>query len=308
MLTIGLSTAAAVWWAQGAAARSAEWQQGQKAYQEGNYAEAAKQYNKVLETYPDNADLLTDLGRSYQQWGESDGKKFDFALNAYERAHAVRPDGRLSACMAYCWQRLGKTELAGHNLDAAQQQGFASAGFYNNLAYFYLKNGNKCDQAIEHLDKAISANGELRAAYHNRALAYVQKVIMSGGLNPPINKGPTTWPPCARRQAASRSSSVRFASAIKSALRDLRGGGSLEGFRDAARIWGLCTAYDPGDADQALTYLERAAKLGLAPSVLREDAVLQPLSGHERFQKLLTGQVAVQPTVPTTRIVDPWQQ
>ena len=150
---------------------------------------------------------------------------------------------------------------------------------------------------------AISANGELRAAYHNRALAYFQKVIMSGGLNPPINKGP------APANQGAQALHLKWLQQAKSDMQKaLRGGGSLEGFRDAARIWGLCTAYDPGDADQALTYLERAAKLGLAPSVLREDAVLQPLSGHERFQKLLTGQVAVQPTVPTTRIVDPWQQ
>jgi len=63
--------------------------QGVKAVESANYKKAIKLFNKVVATKPTNADAWNYLGFSNRKL-----KKFDLALNAYQKALAIDPKHR----------------------------------------------------------------------------------------------------------------------------------------------------------------------------------------------------------------------
>jgi serine/threonine protein kinase/Tfp pilus assembly protein PilF len=138
--------------------------QGRDAYSHGRYGEAILHYNQALEAEPSAAETLFLRGRAHQQFGH-----FDLALADFERSDDLAPDGRTKACMGYCANRLHQHTQAMHHYRQAIAAGYAPAAVFNNLGFSYLQ-ARQLDPAEEPLNRAVSLDDHLQAAFHNRAV------------------------------------------------------------------------------------------------------------------------------------------
>jgi serine/threonine protein kinase/Tfp pilus assembly protein PilF len=151
--------------------------QGREFYRQGQYDKAVAAFDDALETDNDNPELFFARGRAYQQMGKTDA-----ALRSYEAAdkHLSVDDrpkrhGLICACRAYCFN------LSGHQLEAvdyyqkAINAHFDNAMIHNNLGFSYANTSNKLEAERE-LTVALQLDGNLQAAFYNRALLHVNDV------------------------------------------------------------------------------------------------------------------------------------
>jgi tetratricopeptide (TPR) repeat protein len=156
--------------------------QGRDAYSHGRYGEAIQHYNQALEAEPTAAQTLFLRGQAHKQLGH-----FDLALADFERSEELAQDGRTEACMGYCANRLHQHTQAMHHYRQAIAAGYAPAAVFNNLGFSYYQ-ARQLDRAEEPLNRAVSLDDRLQAAFHNRALldgrraAGTPKVIPSQGI------------------------------------------------------------------------------------------------------------------------------
>jgi serine/threonine protein kinase/Flp pilus assembly protein TadD len=154
--------------------------QGREFYRLGKYDKAVEAFDRALETDNDNADFFFARGRAYQQMGKTDA-----AMRSYEAADtryldAGDPDARhglVCASRAYCLNLSEHPKQAIELYKQAINAHFDNALIHNNLGYSYsvTRDANNSDEskaAVRELTIALQMDGNLQAAYHNRALLH----------------------------------------------------------------------------------------------------------------------------------------
>lgn len=121
----------------------------------GNFREAERLYHRALELEPNNAIAMNDLGMIYARQG-----MFDNALVRLNQAVQLQPSNlRYRNNIAIVLIDAGKPDQAFGHLVAVH--GEATAHY--NLA-FLLSRRNRNDQAVAHLQQALSKNPQLTPA------------------------------------------------------------------------------------------------------------------------------------------------
>ena len=91
--------------------KAGDYENGVKAVEAANYKKAIKLFNKVVAAKPTNADAWNYLGFSNRKL-----KRFDLALNAYQKALTIDPDHRGAN------EYLGELYLQTDNLEKARER------------------------------------------------------------------------------------------------------------------------------------------------------------------------------------------
>jgi serine/threonine protein kinase len=258
---------AAVVWQATPAAPPSPLEEGQRAYRERRYEDAVGHFREVLKSKPADADAWFALGRAYQQWGESDDAKYAQALDAYQRATDLHPAGATDACMGYCLYRTRQSALGMYRFQQAEEKGYQSAAFANDLGYMHLADAHP-DKALPHLDKALKDNRRLQAAYHNKAYAFYMMVMSKGGHRPPRTETPAKKLAADTNREWLREAGTNIAAALDC------GSAPSELLVDAALVYAARASFDVADADQALAYLQKAADQGLDPAYFANNILL----------------------------------
>ncbi len=293
--------------AHGASLRRS-WEEGQSAYKDKRYEDAIGHYRDYLKSHPDEANAWFALGRAYQHWGDSDETKFAQAMDAYQRAGQHQPNGTADACIAYCLYRTKQFNYAKHFMLQAEKQGYQSAEFSNDLGYMCINDGDY-DAALTHLDKALKENRRLQAAYHNKAIVYLNKALRNGGHRPPGSN------PGAQEAAKQNREWVAEAKQNIAAALDC-GSPRVELLRDAAQVYAASAIHAPDDCPEVVKLLDRAAREGLDPATFKDNLLLfnayrwQGLSATSLTRMKALNDVFAQAghgkvLPPTVRLVDP---
>src|SRR5262249_4962311 len=150
-----------------------QYHRGWEAYRRGQYEQAVQTFSQVLDARPEHAWAFFARGRAHQRLGNLEEAKAD-----YGRADQLVTDGRIKACLGYCWNCLGNHRAAWWYYEKAIEVGYTSAEVYNNLGYSYLeftKPPPRLDKAQISLDLALELNHSFQEALHNRALLDLAK-------------------------------------------------------------------------------------------------------------------------------------
>lgn len=168
-LVVACSAAGIKTWSEREPYPVREFRRGAAEFESGRYPAAIACFNRALESDATYVPALIARGRAFQERGD-----FASALRDYSAADPDSRDGRLLAARAYClWKLDYPSEAVTRSLQAIDA-GFATAEVFNNLGHFYSK-AWKFDKARESLGQAIARNGNLQAAYHNRAAVELQQ-------------------------------------------------------------------------------------------------------------------------------------
>ncbi len=127
--------------------------------------------------------LIKSTGRpviARAQARESTWPRYDAAISDFNDIK-LDVDGRIKACLAYCYgvrQNYPSAILTGQQAVAA---GFATPEVFNNLGNSLLEKG-RWDQAADCFDKSIKLAPNLAIAYHNRIRLGIQFALRDGVL------------------------------------------------------------------------------------------------------------------------------
>jgi serine/threonine protein kinase len=258
---------------------------GLAAYRAGDHRQAVIALSEALAAQPNLTSAWYARARAYQRSDE-----FALALADYEKAYKAAPDGRTAACIGYCFLRRLDPARAQFYFEASLAKGYGTAAVYNNLAYCYLSQ-RKLEEAKANLDRALDLDLGMQAAWHNRAVYALHKVIREthGWPNPNFAKEHQTL-------------LIQGLQDVETAL--LLGPGTDELHYNTAQLLAL-TRQKPDWADKALTHLEEAVRKGRNPGLWKDDVTVIALRGHPRFQALLEQKASTASTPPSARLVDP---
>jgi tetratricopeptide (TPR) repeat protein len=325
-------------WLLSPAARA--YNRGQEAYRRGDFAQAADDFTQALEADPKmRTAALFARGRAYQQRGDQeDFKYFNLALADFVLVEQLAPEGKVNACMGYCYNRqsfhrdaiyqytlarcaafrvlgastvglLGTPPGPGPYPAAAalfpgraRDVPFESPELLNNLGYCYHKTG-QLEKARQILDLATRLGPGLEAAYHNRALLHFQKALnLKRRVVEAARKGVPPEPAVA----------PEFERTLKAGLADIDqavklGPPSGELYFSAARLYALAAGLlEP--PEKGIEFLRRALTCGANLADLKADVALGPLWEDPRGQALFHNPPAREPQQPlrgSPRLADP---
>ena len=134
------------------------------AHREGKLEEAARLYEVVLKTQPNNLDANNNLGLLLYSFG-----RLDEAEISYKKAIELKPDfAEAHSNLGMIRQKLGKIEEAVTSYKKAIEFKPDFAEAYNNLANV-LKDLGKLDEAVISYNKAIDLKPDFAEAYNNLA-------------------------------------------------------------------------------------------------------------------------------------------
>jgi hypothetical protein len=150
-----------------------------KAYQMGDTQRGVKECDRAIEADPKYHQAWFVRGWMRKQLGAASPGTHESQSNFAEAAVDFRtadqlfPMGVTKACLGYCRNQYGEhhPEAKLHYLNAIQA-GFGTPEVFNNLGYTFLRLNLDADyhpRAEENLTAALDLNGNLQAAYHNRA-------------------------------------------------------------------------------------------------------------------------------------------
>ena len=216
---------------------------GGKAYLAGNYDEADKYFNRVVESSGPKdrvADAYFWQGQACLKLGRDSD-----AVTCFREVNKLRLDGKTTACHAYACARKGLRTDCINLSKYAINAGFATAEVYNNLGYAYWREG-EFDKSIEVLDRAIKLKPGLQPAYYNRA-----------------------WTEFLWHRAQGRPLDVRAAQDIDVVIRGRSG--NAYAFYDAALIYSRLGEDPDQYRERIAEYLCRALRLGVDPDLVREN-------------------------------------
>jgi serine/threonine protein kinase len=272
---------------------------------EGKFAEAVELYAKALETKPRDAALYFARARAYQQMGKVDPANYRLAIQDYEQAELLEPNGRNLACMGYCYNLLG-----GHSKEAkgfyerAHSAGFYTAEVANNLGYTHVQL-RQYPLARKNLDEATALHNKSGTAFHNRALACLLDAaakmrVLETWSN---SKGEKKILLCKKLR-------VEIEGLLQLGMGDLEaarrlGSSSAEFEFNAACLYGEAMRFDPKWVDSALEHLQAAIDKGMDASQALGDVAFDPVRNDPRFQKLLNAPASQTRPAPLILIVDP---
>ncbi len=297
VLLTTLATAGLLWSARSPYAVR-ELNRGLDAYRQGEDGRAVEHFTEALRADPYLTRAVFARGRAYQRLGEANGDNFGLALADYQRADRLAPDGRTRACMGYCLNRLDLPRDAILLYRQAVEAGFAPAAVFNNQGYSHLQLGELA-AARRSLDRALALDPALRAAFHNRALMYLQAVSAPGAAG---GQGPgAAWADLSKeheRLLKKGSADIDRAIAL--------GPATAKVYYDAARLRTLAIT-EADSVEQALSYLQRAVEHGHNPEHLANDPAFTRLMEASRFQALIRLQPRSHPPQQARRLLEPLQ-
>jgi serine/threonine protein kinase len=161
-----------------------ETRRGQESYQRRDFADAVQHFTRVLQSDPENAEVLYARGRAHQQraaldWYSKRGRtEIALGLADYEASDRLAEAGRTKACMAYLLAKDGNFGPAERLYEDAIKDEHPHPHVWNNLgdvrrrlARRFADMGN----AEEALFSALKADPGLQAAWYNLALIELQK-------------------------------------------------------------------------------------------------------------------------------------
>lgn len=214
-----------------------------------------------MERPPETGTEYRSRGMESLRGGKPEAARADF-LSAHERTG----DSNDLALAAYCYSLTGDQDTAIEWNRKAIDGGADTPEVRTNLAAALIK-ASKFDEALVHLDAALSRSSDLRAARYNRALARYQLALKFTGKP---------------KQKELLQGAVDDISAVLSLEP-----ASAELHADAARIFALASPTDAALADRALDQLEAAVKAGHDPAKFAKEPVLkQQLGMLPRFAEL----------------------
>jgi serine/threonine protein kinase/Flp pilus assembly protein TadD len=257
------------------ATRTDHRQQGLAAYRQRAFAEALPHLQRALDDDPNNADLLFARARTQQQLG-----KLESALADYDKADGLRRDGRIKACLGYCWNVKRAHGSASVYYQQAIDAGFTTAEVCNNLGFSYLQGIGRLQDAQAMLDRALALNPGLQAAHHNRACLELRRCL--------------ECPTAPLRTALEH---IELARALGPPHPQL--------CVDAALLYALAAESEPAWIEPGLTCLKQALECGLSRQALLREDKLNRLTRHPAFQQYASRPAPAAPPVPTNRVVDP---
>ena len=118
------------------------------------YDKAEKKLKVLLNDYPNNAQLLVDLGNI-----AADMEKYDEAIEVYQKALKVLPQvdnmtWPVYYALAVAYDKTGEKARAEENLLKALELSNRDAGILNYLGYSWLSNGKNPDEAVQMIMEA----------------------------------------------------------------------------------------------------------------------------------------------------------
>jgi serine/threonine protein kinase len=291
-------------------------EQGQAAFDAGDYPRAEKCFAKAVDADDGSARNWFALGRARMKQSleapETEATtKANEALSAFKEAHKRDPRGACDACLAYCIARIKSHTSAIQRCVAAVKANFRTAGLLNNLGFSHLQN-SQIEEALLDLDEALSLDPGLRAARYNRALALLNRRValrswcagFPGQALEDIRLAVRTDPVTAELAYLAGCIHAQAALDVQS-LQALAPPGSYA--LGSVRGESNATVDTPAQLqDQALAYLRRAVALGRSPAGINDDPVFKPaLGSRSDFQSLVKAEPG--PAVPQRelRLADP---
>ena len=292
--------------------------------QTGEYAEAAAEFNKALESEPTSDDAYRGLGAAYEGLN-----RFEDAEKTYQRAINLRPQ----YWAGYSWlgafyYRRSRYSDAVQKFSRVIELAPENTRGYRNLGGVYIDMG-RYREAIAVLEKSNALRPD-PAAYNNLGAAYLRlrqfaksteyyRKALSG------NEGDFTiwgnlgdscyWTPGKREQAiAAYQQAIVLAKETlvvnardtralstqakcharlgekEAALRCLQQALSLAPSSASVLFTAALVHGQLGQTDQTLESLGKALAAGLRPIRLRDDPSFDDLRSNRRFQQLISGQ------------------
>lgn len=120
------------------------------------YSTAEKHIKSLLEDYPDNTQLLSDLGTVYSNMDKHDGA-IEYYLKAIKTADENDSDlWTIYYALAVSYDKLNKKIQAEQNLQKALVLSHQNPDILNYLGYSWLEQGRNIDQAIKMILEAYS--------------------------------------------------------------------------------------------------------------------------------------------------------
>lgn len=293
-----------------------EMKMGEAAFEQHRFQDAVQHFSHVIEKNP-TPQAFFARGLAEQKQEDWKGAIADYQEGQKRlKDQNQEPDGKVFASMGYCLNKRILHNDAVKNYDQALKAGFAPAEVHNNLGFTYLICPNqssnakvKFDNAIDSLNKAITLNGGLQAAYYNRARAD----LSLAGLNPchfpyqgieDVEKalaiGPRTADLC---QDAARIYAV--ASQRMDPVRTIMELNNLPGLSLSFGSPATLAPYGKTWLQPGLKCLQEAIQLGLNPEELKKDYLLRIFQGSPEFQALLKAAKPDKPFAPAVRLLDP---
>jgi tetratricopeptide (TPR) repeat protein len=144
-------------------------------YEQKKYAEALREYQKVLAENPDLHQLHDKIGRCYYRLNELEN-----AIKAFKRMLEKEPESRdtlINLCAIYLQQ--GNLEQGMKYFNQMDEESLNDHRTFYNIGVL-LFNNNQMDRAIEYFEKSLTRNPNYIDAYYQLALAYLNKGDMEG--------------------------------------------------------------------------------------------------------------------------------
>jgi serine/threonine protein kinase/Flp pilus assembly protein TadD len=251
---------------------------GQRAFEQGHYAEAIDHLSLSL-AEAESQEAYLVRGRAYMKAGKLNAAEDDFKL-----ADKLQPTGQTQAALGHCYSLTGNHKSAVGCYQFAIQRDFKTAVVFNNLGFSLMCTGAHAE-AAQLFRKAIQVDPRLQTAYYNLATLELKKAW--GDDRPPRRS-----PPEGLKEGLEA-----MAKAIE------LGPPTAQLHVDAAKLWVLAARIEPRWKERALEHLDAAIDRGLPPANLK-NKILRPLEG-DRFKRL-TERPAVTPSAtPPVWVLDP---
>ncbi len=256
-------------------------EEGVQAYHAGEVGRAIDSFNRALDAGADRKRTLFLRARVHQRSGN-----WEAALTDYKEADPDGNDGRILACLGYCYSKNKEFDLAAHSFDKAIAKGFAKAEVLNDLGYVLLERiiGRK-PEAEKLFKEAIKQSPALPAPYRN----LVRYERGRAGARPgEVSQNEINY--------------------VTDALIHCRPDGGL--YLEAAQVFALLVlrSNNPSLEDHLVGILNQAIDHGIDPKTIGKDVLFKKWQGDPRFLELLSRQAGSAPSTPTECFLDPVQE
>lgn len=139
-------------------------------FSQGNYDEAIKYFEKVIEKFPSSIEGYYNIGVCYLRIGE-----VDKAVASLEKAVELNPEAIESYfALGECYFTKGETEKAINTFTRAAELQPDNPKAHYNLGIVFYKH-DMLDEALVSFNKVINLNPKFSSAYYQAALACIKK-------------------------------------------------------------------------------------------------------------------------------------
>jgi serine/threonine-protein kinase len=225
-------------------------------YRQARYREASEMFQRVVRLAPDSFRAYSNLGGTYIYQG-----RYAEAIPVFERSIAIRPTAYAFSNLGTCHYYLRRFDEAAHTYEEALKIDGNNYAVWVNVA--------EADYWVP--------------ARHPQVAAACQKAILLAKERLKVNPrdattlGHLAWAHALAGEKESALTTIQQALTLAPGDPDLR-------FR-ATLVYNQL-----GQADRALSWLEKALAAGFSPTMVRDTPFLDNLHSSKRFQELLPKQ------------------